>query len=51
VIHTVVIRTIVNQTIIFQGEKTGLVVRAEDSPPRDCGFESCRILDNVSDAS
>jgi hypothetical protein len=28
-----------------QGEKPGLVVRAEDSHPRECGFESRHILD------
>jgi len=28
-----------------QGEKPGLVVRAEDSHPRGCGFGSRRILD------
>jgi hypothetical protein len=31
--------------------KSGLVVREEDSRPRGRGFESRRILDDVSDAS
>jgi hypothetical protein len=30
---------------INTGEKPGLVVRAQDSRPRGCGFESRRILD------
>jgi len=35
----------------MEGEKPGLVVRAEGSCPRSRGFKSRRILDNVSDAS
>ena len=33
------------QSIFIQGEKPGIVVRAEESRPRGCGFESRRILD------
>ncbi len=31
--------------VMPRGEKPGLVVRAEDSRPRGCGFESHHILD------
>jgi hypothetical protein len=31
--------------LVDVGEKRGLVVRAEDSHPRGCGFEFRRILD------
>ncbi len=34
--------------VMTRGEKPGLVVRAEDSRPRGCGFESHHILDGCN---